>query len=182
MLYKFACMRPAYLAFIVVACLCYGCEKKKNTAPSTVTTTTHPIDTTKVASIYPYTDTFYGVWYNYGDYEDPIGGNENDDTSFNTVCYVRYVSIDSMYISAGITTCYGGSYIPLYFVGFALNLGLAIDSSNSYDVGGTSIGLDSNANVNFRKDSIFFTRQLSADCSEWINYGTFAGKGNVHKH
>jgi len=83
---------------IIAVCFCYGCEKKKNAAPSTVTTTTHPIDTTKVASIYPYTDTFYGVWmddvYSFDYYIT------NPDTSFGVTVYVLHIDSDNVNVNS----------------------------------------------------------------------------------
>jgi len=178
LLYKFARMRPAYLAFIAVVCLCYGCEKKKNAAPSSVTTTTPPIDTPKVVSIYPYTDTFYGVWYNVGTYEG-FDGSCYRDTTFYSVCYAEHVTFDSMLISAAVTSASMVSVDgPVYFQGFNFTMGFIMDSANYYIIE----GVDSAIKVSFSNDSLFFSRELSADCANWINGGSFAGKGNVRKH
>ncbi len=75
---------------IIAVCFCYGCEKKKNTAPSSVTTTTPPIDTPKV--VYPYTDTFYG----------PYSETNSDVSPFNyngySTVFVTHMSVDSFFI------------------------------------------------------------------------------------
>ncbi len=131
---------------IAVVCLCYGCEKKKNTAPATVTTTT---DTPKAVVTYPYTDTFYGVWNNVGTYEG-FDGSCYRDTSFYSVSYVEHVTYDSLLISAAVTSASMGSVDgPVYFQGFNFAKGFIMDSSNYYIMEGA----DSTIKVSISGDS-----------------------------
>ena len=168
---------------IIAVCFCYGCEKKKNAAPSTVTTTTHPIDTTKVASIYPYTDTFYGVWmddvYSFDYYIT------NPDTSFGVTVYVLHIDSDNVNVNSQITkfndNASGGYTIPTAFDTSNYNYSFADTLGQSYMFKSTPIKKVNITNsFLFTGDSLYFGKTYQSHL--WDENGTFAGKGNVHKH
>ena len=162
LLYKFACMRPAYLAFIAVVCLCYGCEKKKNAAPATVTTTTHPIDTTKVASIYPYTDTFYGAYS-----ENNNGSDYPPNYSGYSTVLITHTSVDSFSLyslSIGIP------------VSDTLSFSFITNDSAFYTFGRNRFGGNDHYNCNLYKDSIICWMEQEGDDPVHSDYtGTYKG-------
>ncbi len=175
-------MKPAYLAFIAVVCLCYGCEKKKNAAPSSVTTTTHPIDTTKVVITYPYTDTFYGVWM------DDVFSFENylpdPDTSFSVTVYVLHIDSVNVNVNSEITKYNdnaSGSYSISAFDTLNYNYSFADTIGQSYMFKSSPAQKVTITNsFLFTSDSLYFGKTYQSHF--WSESGSFAGKGNVHKH
>jgi hypothetical protein len=171
---------------IIAVCFCYGCEKKKNTAPSSVTTTTHPIDTTKVASIYPYTDTFYGV---FNDNADDAGNDVFPDTSFATTFYVVHKDSASIEIKASVTQYKAGCFIhnsiwdgpTCFFVGYSIDESFYTDTTQ-YTFTGTYTGFYFPVALYdmylFTGDSLYVKDEFGSSSVD--NYGTFAGKGHVH--
>ena len=161
---------------IIAVCLCYGCEKKKNTAPAAVTTTT---DTPKAVVTYPYTDTFYGVWSDSA--YDQITLHDKD-SSVATIFYAlhtdsvtvnvkgEFITYQPSCVISGIATCFFGNY--------SFDLSFTYDSARRYFFDYSQKDIGSNISITFNTDSIYFRKTY--DAVQLLELGSFSGKIHIH--
>ena len=152
--------------FIVIICLCYGCEKTRTTTPST-------------ALSYPYTDTFYGV------FNDTIHDNVNSiygvhrDTSFPAVCYVSHVTASIVDIKELVSrySDFFTSNSGIFNV-FPFEIRFEYDSMRTYSFHESMIEYYVDSVYVFKSDSFYTMNYMSGVVNEEV--ASFAGKGHVH--
>ena len=149
--------------FIVIICLCYGCEKTRTTTPST-------------ALSYPYTDTFYGVFND--SVQDYINGVYRD-TTFPTVCYVNHVTASAVVVK-GVVSRYQEVFDPNSgsFSVFPLEVTFSYDSMRAYIFDVSMIDYYVDSVYIFKSDSFYTINRMNGSIN--TEKACFAGKGHVH--
>ena len=148
--------------FIIAVCFCYGCEKKKNTAPAALS--------------YPYIDTFYGVFND--SVHDYVNGLFRD-TSFPRVCYVNHLTAGTVDVE-GVVSRYREVFNPNSgsFTVFPLEVTFNYDSMRTYAFDVSAIDYYVDSVYVFKSDSFYTINQMNGSIN--TEKASFAGKGHVH--